>query len=244
MNKDDLYLSLYTVLREAGLVKTFEQVSVRFFMGIASTMTKPTTGDALIDTLKGNPDGDSPTMPDVYVEKLTSILKPEDSVRYHVIGSEFFTIHYVIILNGDLGGRVKGFEDCHEALTLMRTVDTVDGDKIEALMLIGNGSENVTDKTRGPIIKHELTHVLLKYFTEIKIPDFGNMIKDLTDEEWKDFVEFLCDFIQFDSSIINRYTPNPISKFGDALEFIFKPGTAEKYAPYMKAISGYFDTVS
>lgn len=247
------YRKIYEELREAGLVKMFESISIRFFMGIASTLTHPISGEQLFLDLD-SPDKTTP-ISDKYKEVLHEVIRPEDSLRYHVIISDIFVVHYVILLNDGLKGRVKESPNSDEAITRMRIVteEATGSDetrkKIEAVMVIGNGSENVNDTTRGPLIKHELCHIVLKYLLEIGRPDVLEFLENgetepdaiPTKEDMAEFTEFLCDFIQFDSTIINKYTVNPITKFSDALEFIFKPGTGDKYSRFLRSIAPFFD---
>lgn len=244
------YRRLYEALRDAGLVKTFEAVSVRFFMGIASTLTKPITGEELFNELD-NP-GDKEPISEGYKKFLHEVIRPDDTLRYHIVVSDIFVVHYVILLNSGLVGRIKQSPDSDEAVSRMRIMEVpndVDYDtaRVEAVMLIGNGSPNVNDNTRGPLIKHELCHIILKHLLEISDPNVFDYLGELPDDEYpteedmEQFMEFLCDFIQFDATIINKYTINPINRFYDAMEFVFKPGTKEKYEKYTKAIAPFFD---
>lgn len=246
------YRELYEAFRDAGLVKLFETMSTRFFMGIASTLTKPITGEELYNQID-NPDPDSiPVSTGTGMrEFLHAVVKPEDKLRYHVIVSDAFIIHYIFLYDRGLKGTVPDMEESDEAVTKMRFMvsseeipeaNLPDELRVEAIMILGNGSEYVNDDTRGPILKHELTHILIKYLMDVDQPDLLDNVFDVpSKEELADFIEFLCDFTQFDATILNKYTVNPITGFSEALEFIFKNGVEDKYAPYMRAIAPFFD---
>lgn len=244
MIKESTILAMYEALREAGLVKLFETSSTQFFMGIAATLSAPISGEMFIEMITNPTDGDV-AMDDISKSFATSAVKPDDTLRYHVIVSNEFEIHYVILLESSLLGRVEGLENIETAISAIH-LGSRGGevkDFVKSVMLIGNGSSQVTDVTRGMLIKHELTHVLYTYITDIREP---NLIKncggnELTDEEMHEFVEFICDFTMYDASVINKFTVNPINKFCDDLDINFKKGTKEKYAKYIKPLSLYFD---
>lgn len=244
------YRRIYEALRGAGLVKTFETASVRFFMGIAATLTKPISGEELFNELD-NPEENEKLSED-YKKFLHEVVRPDDTLRYHIVVSDIFVVHYIILLNSGLAGRIKQFPNNDEAVSRMRIMEVppdadYDTAKVEAVMLIGNGSPNVNDNTRGPLIKHELCHIILKHLLEISDPTVLDYLGELpedehpTEEDMEQFMEFLCDFVQFDATIINKYTINPITRFYDAMEFVFKPGTKEKYEKYTKSIAPFFD---
>ena len=246
------YREVYEAFRDAGLVKLFESMSTRFFMGIASTLTKPITGEEFFSQID-HPDADTVPMSSCTEIRdfAHAVVKPEDKLRYHVIVSDIFVIHYIFLYDRGLKGTVPTMEDVDEAATKMRLMLTAeeipethlsDDVRVEAVMIIGDGSPNVTDDTRGPILKHELTHILIKYLMDIGNPSLlENVFATPSKEELDEFIEFLCDFIQFDSTIINKYTVHPITRMAEAMEFIFKSGMEEKYSPYMRAIAPFFD---
>lgn len=91
------------------------------------------------------------------------------------------------------------------------------------LIVVGEGKEGIEPEIYPMIIKHELTHACLfeirtlianGYFKHIRIPgtwtdeDIANWDKDIdyladalnrTDEEKDDFVEFICEFLMYES---------------------------------------------
>lgn len=243
---------VYEAFRDAGLVKLFETMNTRFFMGIASSLTKPITGEELIHQISNPGDGEVPISTGTGLrEFLDVVIKPEDKLRYHVIVSDAFVIHYIFLYDRGLKGTIPDMDDADEAVTRMRFMVSAeeipeaglsDGLRVEAVMILGNGAEYVNDETRGAILKHELTHILIKYLMDIEQPDLlDNVFAVPSKEELSEFIEFLCDFTQFDATILNKYTVNPIVKFSEALEFIFKNGTIDKYELYMNAIAPFFN---
>lgn len=255
MTKDDIYYDLFTELRGMGLTKMFEEYSVRFFMGIATTQCAPVSKDVIVSKLKDRPDSE---IPEEYIKFIDSVLKDTDRVRYHPICLPHMSIHYLIILNDDLEGRLEDLPNVSAAFSKMcvnivpkeQEISSEEGETsvpedyydVFAIIMVGDKSPQISDTTRGPIIKHELTHILIKYLVDVEHPDLFNIYKDdLTKEELDSFIEFLCDFIQCDSSVINKFTVNPINKFVDTMEILFKPETVEQYAPYLKSISRFYN---
>lgn len=244
-------LTLFGDLRENGMTKMYEQYQRLFISGIVATATHPINHETFMEELSSVDAGE---LPDEMRKFLTDVVKDGDDLRYHRICIDDIMIHYVFINNNELGDRVPGFDHPAAVSSIMINVDYVEPKKSDgdaqtspvsyreyAAIVIGDKSPDINDKTRTHIVKHEFAHVIIKYITSVVDNQLLLRNKEkLTDDEIKDFIEFLCDFIQFDNMTINKYTPNPISEFADSMEDLFKPDVIEKYNGYLKEISEFY----
>ena len=255
--KDELVYSLYTELRDAGYVKMYDDVKSKFVMWVAETRNRPKSKELVMERIKGLKDFQ---IPKSYISFIESELRDTDSIRYHIVPLDNIMIHYFVIDNDSLIGRNPDMPEITSAFTRMclneseKPVDDSADDveekdpwyKMFAVIMLGAKSPEFEDSTNNPIgftMKHELAHVVLKYVNDVVYP--GVLDKyvgedKFTEDEMKLFIEFLCDFTQFDIPVINKYSGNPIGRFSDVAEVLFKPERVEQYAPILKAISKYF----
>lgn len=244
-------LTLFGDLRENGMTKMYEQYQRLFISGIVSTSTHPINYETFIDEVSSV---DVYELPDEMRKFLTDVVRGGDNLRYHRIIIDDIMIHYVFINNNELGDRVPGFDHPAAVSNIMINAEYVEPKKSDndtqvqptsfreyAAIVVGDKSPDINDKTRNHIVKHEFAHVIIKYITSVVDNQLLLRNKEnLTDNEIKDFIEFLCDFIQFDNMTINKYTTNPISDFADSMEDLFKPDVIEKYNNYLKEISEFY----
>lgn len=261
MTKEVAILELFKDLREHGLTKYFEEYSRLFVTGIVSTagdVIEKDDFDKMIETV------DFGLLPNELCTFLKSIVCSGDILRYHMIIISGIVIHYVFIKNNEIGTRLDKFDHPAAVSSIIinheydsvqvsgaNTKDTTDEETsvpdthnymMYAGIVFGEKCADVSDRTRGPIIKHELAHIIIEYVACILSPGlFDKYKEDLSDEEISNFVEFLCDFVQFDSLVINKVTVNPIARFVDAMPLLFKEPVVEKYSDYVKVISPFYN---
>lgn len=248
----EMYEKMFAKVRDIGLPKAYEDAAVSFFMGIANTVTPPKTGDTIKDELDAYPDD---VISPSFKETITGLVKPTDVYRLHVVRFTGISITYLILLNSDLVGRTELKDDV--PATVMMQFHPVEepsenDTELGALIVFGDKSPHVTDHTRGAILKHELLHVVQTYVTEIANPNFYKELREEIvaedPERGKDFddtldlfQEFLCDFEQYDTPIVNRYTRKPTIKFRDEEEIMLKPEIIEAYEPILIGVESYYN---
>ena len=244
MEKDEARLNYFKELRESGLTKLFEEDVRIFFGGIVSSTRNPMNKEKLLEIFKQMPEA---ILPIQLEEHIVGLIKDTDVFRYHQIPVHDIMVHYIYINNDDLVGRNPDYLNPAG----LSTSCTIGGDGSEkkssdfsefAMILIGDKHPVVTDRTRGFIVKHEFAHVILHYICYVVNPGIrAKYLEWLTEEELHEFDEFICDFVQFDSTIINKYTPNPIARFVDTMPLIYNDNAIEHYNPFIKAISPFFN---
>lgn len=245
------YKKLYEIIREEGFIEEFETQVPSFFMGIASTYKCPMSGESLLyDIESGIIDKNVPMLPESK-ECIKELIKPDDELRYHAFSTDIALFHYIYLIKGDLGGRAKGeFADVNTGISTIIKYNLLDKDTdepvhddIEVVMVIGGSALN--DTTVGITIKHEFTHVLIsRKLDELKKnkPDVIDKIhENISDDEWEDYIEFLCEFIQYDVSNINRYTINPVDRFMDEHEDVLRPEFKDKFNKFIAPISEFYN---
>lgn len=251
MTKDEARLEYFKELREAGLTKLFEEDQRQFFAGIVSTAKNPMNKEKVNDIF--SQEGPS-VIPDVLKDYANKILRDTDIFRYHMIPIRGeILVHYIYINNASLENRDEKFGN-PAGLSVMIASDQLVPPETEepynseykefGLILIGDKNPVITDRTRGFVVKHEFAHIVHYYVCNVTNPGLRDKYLEwLTPEELQEFDEFICDFIQFDSTIINKYTPNPIARFTDTMPLIYNNDAIEKYNPMVKAISPYFNSL-
>lgn len=249
MTKDEAKLEYFKELREAGLTKLFEEDQRQFFAGIVSTAKNPMNKEKLNDIF--SQEGPS-KIPDVLKDYANKILNDEDIFRYHMISIRGeILVHYIYINNASLTGRDERFANpagLSGMITSQQLVPPEEENPYDSeykefgIILIGDKNPVITDRTRGFVVKHEFAHIIHHYVCNIVSPGIRDKYLEwLTPEELQEFDEFICDFIQFDFTIINKYTTNPIARFVDTMPLIYNKDAIEKYNPMVKAISPYFN---
>ena len=258
MTKDEARLELFKELRENGFTKLFEDYSKSFITGIVLTKQRPIKKDQLIEILDNETDHTRDITDDI-ASAIKSIVSNDDIFRYHCIKMYDIIVHYIFIKNNSLKGRDL-IEGDPTGVTIMQTnsdafvetpsqPDGQDGEpvigpkcfKLFSSIIIGGSHQSITDRTLGFITKHELAHVVFRYLTDILHPGIIDKYRDtLSEEDIDKFTEFLCDFIQFDTTVINKYTVNPVAKFVDFMPVLFTEDAIETYNPLVKAISPFY----
>lgn len=116
--------------------------------------------------------------------------------------------------------------------------------KVFAIMVLNEEHPSVSDDTFGKIVKHELTHVLLEMIQWVlHIPVFTDADDDTVgliedDKELYEFEEFLCDYIQWDSTVSPG--EDPIEKFEEAMKKYLTWLAVDVYTLYLEAIQEYY----
>lgn len=243
------WIKIFGNLKRQGVNHLFNDLNRRMILGISAGDTILKQIDALSDEFEGmlhrymqltnNPQSDDIESIKSFIKQHTDGIK---SYRHHIIDmeKEYDTIIEYFVFRGDVP------EEGPAAKTLITTSCRQDGlleTTIHATIIIFEDHPSVGEDTMGKIVKHELTHVLL----ELMEHGFGAPIwndaatdKELFDskEELQGFEEFLCDYIQWDSSV----GPNedPIDKFRDVMKTYLTWIASDLYEPYINAVEEYY----
>jgi len=253
-----VYQTVFGQLKELGFTKLFEDMSMEFFMQIATSPRYPITASTTKEEILKM---DESILPSWYKDYLTKedVFRESDDIRYHIfkLGGVIAGVYFVI-LNDKLEGRSDGNGGLigdHPGITKFtsypKDADPAPMFLMNSIILFGDKAPQVTDVTRGLILKHELAHTILSYVTNVVHPDFfKEKISELNTSDPKlavefektmtDFIEFLCDFVQYDASIVTKYIKKPLQKFCDAELTAFTKATIEKYRPFVEAVDWYY----
>lgn len=251
----DKYAKAFEFVREIGFTKNYESMVGNFTMGIAMTKPPRPVGkeefdEKIEELVKTRPY----EFPDNLNWTLQSLVKEGDSLRYHRVYFNDIMVHYVFIKNASLAGRVDGIEDpaaVSKAIKINNMPDGADEKfkdiELVGMIVIGDKNPVITNQSRGQILDHEFAHIMLEFTrchaTEEQVAKLDEIKEDLGDK-YPLFEEFLCDFIPYDSTVVNRFKVSPIAKFSDAMNEFFKDDVIEAYAPIVKAISPYYEAMT
>lgn len=243
------YCKIFKQLKDEGVNHLFNDLNRRLVLGISAGDTTPKPVDSIKDEfpgmlyryseLKQLADVDI----DMCIDFISKHISNSTTYRHHVIDmqSSYDTIIEYFVLSG--GDRPVSDPASN---TLIITTPRHEGkleNVIYAVMFIYEDHPSVGEDTIGKIVKHELTHVLLELMEFVMDTPIWN--DPITDEELFEskeerlaFEEFLCDYIQWDSTA----GPNedPVDKFRDVAKTYLTWIASDLYEPYLSAIEEYY----
>ena len=250
-NNKELYKSIFAKLKDVKIESMFDTMNKDLFMGIATGSSQPIIGEELDKILtENNITGNTATY-------LKECIPNEASFRHHSIDISQYKIHieYFVLLDRELSGKYKEYlnydttkadDSIPPAVVSIQLSDNIEDESIPlitATIIVSEFSNTVTDATFSKIVKHELTHILLAYITQImRVPVFCDdtlQVPLLSPEEQAMFEEFICDYIQYESiGIISN--ESPITRFEDDVKNYMKPHMHETYLPFIDAVIAYY----
>lgn len=238
---------IFRQLKEAGVNSMFQELNRKLVLGISTgdaTPKSPDTWDDIESQIISHMKNIKHVKEDdIDCDREIKFIKPviENciSYRHHNIDipSYGLMLDYFI---------VKGEPSDTPAKTMMSTVMDHDNGNfvVYSIMIIFEDHDVVTDDTLSKIVKHELTHVLLEtmeYPLGISIYNNPTTDKELFDDENElaSFQEFLCDYIQWDSTV----SPNehPVAKFREAMKKYLTWIASDLYEPFIQAVEEYYN---
>ncbi len=190
-------------------------------MGMAGYANRPSIA---VEELKQKIE-QSANFPNAVAEKIQSLVREGDMVRFYRIIMTLATVDYLCIDNGSLGDRVE--EDYKDCIGIEYTFTTqkpiYDKEEciahelnFEYLIVTGLQDPRVKSSNLPKIVQHEFIHgVLDTIFSQMyELEDYRNM---LGNDGLYYMIEFLCDFIPYDKMTFNRYSKNPLNEMEENL---------------------------
>lgn len=176
------------------------------------------------------------------VETLLHCVGEDDVVRYYRFSIDEYVFNYLAIPTTTVRGKFKDVPDDSVAVCNVEIHSGVRSNgengivRVDAAIVIGLNDPIVTAKFLPHLVKHEIAHVLLEVIQFEHPDEFKLFRKDVGADTYKYFIEFLCDYIQFDYLVMNRFIPKPIPTFREWMSEIKTKVAGAFYSRFLDAI--------
>lgn len=231
-----------------SFLKDIDDLKQTFTMTVASLSQESIsiTADAFKDKLHvlGS------LLTDKMREFLLKAITSEDSIRYYRITTGMYTYNYVAISTGTVRGKYDNVPESAVAVNYTEIQECADDngelaiEHIEVGIVVGLNDPAVTVKSLPHLVKHELAHTLLDVIIWENPEKFDEFKSSVGEEIYDYFIEFMCDYIQFDYLVMNRYVPKPIPTFREWMSETKTKEVGAYYAKFVDAIESLYDTTS
>lgn len=241
----DVIVDFFSRMRDTyGLSKLFIDNYPLVVGGLASYANKPSVSTQELELRIEA----AANFPEHIRNKVFSLLREEDVVRFYRVILPTATVSYLCIDNGKLAGRVEdGYTDCigieytfttHKPIYDKNKEHIADELSFEFLIVTGLQDERVKATNLPSIVQHEFVHGMIDMiFAQMyELEDYRAM---LGEDGLYYLVEFLCDFVPHDKISFNRYSVNPLDEMVETLP-TYPEAQYKVYEKIIEALRPYY----
>lgn len=251
-----IYKEVFKFLKEECRINSvFNEFDRQLVLDISSDRTPPKVSTEISSEFdeiekRGKTFADSLPLDEVkhFIQDLVSVGK---KYRHHTISVpqyktmiEYFVVSECVRNEDSLVKSVLSEDEQAKTLILSHpSVMNPEDGWVYAVMVVFEDWDNVTDDNFGKIVRHELTHVILEVIDCIMgaeiFTDSSTGEPLIADKrEQREFEEFLCDYIQCDSTV--GPTSDPVEVFNDVIKNHLTWIAGDLYRPYLNDVSDYY----
>lgn len=246
--QSDCVIDFFSRMRDRYcLLETFSEQFPMLVMGLASGVNVGSIGieelNQSLDTIV--------EFPQKMKDRIHSIVRDDDIVRYYRVITSYAVINYLCIDNGKLSDRVdREFADCigiEYTFTTETPVYDSNGEHVadtlsfEYLIVIGLQEEGITVNNLSAVVSHELIHGIIDSIFAT-MPELDDYYEMLGNDGLYYMIEFLCDFIPHDKLVFTRYSANPLDEMSETLTE-YQEDYRNAYSEIILALRPFYDAL-